>query len=168
MANVLHPTFDFHPRPVPHAPSPFGFGFGLRPAPSGASSSGASSSMNPSWGSASPTTPGHTNPAAFQQLASSVAQAAARPGKRSRDPDDDPRHHAASNHNHPGTPGALRDDAMDRSPTPERPRRAAPKRARVVNPQDPSAAPKEASSSKADKDAAGGEDDVDIGVLLGT
>lgn len=59
-----------------------------------------------------------------------------------------------------------RDHSMDRSPTPERPKRAAPKRARV--------APSAESGSKEEKDtkenkAPNGTDDndVDVGVLLG-
>ena len=55
----------------------------------------------------------------------------------------------------------MRDDAMDRSPTPERPKRAAPKRARTT--------PTLATISKNEKDEKSGDaSDVDVGVLLGT
>jgi len=146
MANVLHPTIDFHPRPVSHAPSPFGFGFGLN--------SGASSSMSsPGWGSA---TPGHTNHAAFHQLASSVSQLAStsKSQKRRLDPEDEHEN---------GRLSVPRDENMDRSPTPERPKRTAPKRARLTSTPNV--------SSKGDnipKDSKGAEeeDNVDIGVLL--
>lgn len=54
-----------------------------------------------------------------------------------------------------------RDDSMDRSPTPERPKRAAPKRAKV--------APAVDKDGKADKDSEGrrNANDIDIGMLLG-
>jgi hypothetical protein len=55
-----------------------------------------------------------------------------------------------------------RDQSMDRSPTPERPKRSVPKRARVTSPDGEEArgdATKEAKAQKAD--------DVDVGVLLG-
>ncbi|KIM48283.1 hypothetical protein M413DRAFT_440004 [Hebeloma cylindrosporum] len=144
MANVLHPQIDFHPRPVSHSPSPFGFGFGLGPT---------ASMGTPSW--VTPT-PGHTNPAAFHQLASSIAQSATRPPKRRLDPEEE-----SENGRYP----ISRDESMDRSPTPERPKRAAPKRARVVNTAD--AASKSDPSLKENKSSSGaGDDDVDIGVLL--
>ncbi len=136
MANVLQPTIDFHPRPVSHAPSSLGFGFGL-------SSAGPSSISSPAWAPYQ-SQPGHTNPAAFHQLASSITQSASsRPQKRRLDPEDDSPAH--------------RDDSMDRSPTP--PKRPAPKRARVTNPP--------SSTSKDDVKEKKGEDNVDIGVLLG-
>ncbi|KAG6912038.1 hypothetical protein DXG01_000286 [Tephrocybe rancida] len=141
MANVLQHPIDFHPRPVSHAPSSFGFGFAL-----------ASSSAMAAAGWQPTSIPGHTNPAAFQQLASSVNQySLARVQKRRHDFEDDP--------------AGARDASMDRSPTPERPKRAAPKRARVQ--------PQVDGSSKGDHDlkenkAPGGADDqdVDVGVLL--
>ena len=52
---------------------------------------------------------------------------------------------------------------MDRSPTPERPKRAAPKRARVAPSQE--AAGKDAKENRAPGTSE--EDDVDVGVLLG-
>ena len=115
MANVLPPQINFHSRPVAHAPSPFGFGFGL----------GSSiSSMSTGW---TPSTPGHTNPAAFHQLATSVTQTAStRLLKRRLDPEDDSE---SSSHQ----TQVNRDESMDRSPTPERPKRAAPKRPRILN-----------------------------------
>ncbi|PPQ62750.1 hypothetical protein CVT24_000444 [Panaeolus cyanescens] len=142
MTNVLQPTIGFHPRQVSHAPSPFGFGFGL------GSSSSSSSMTSTSWGAS---TPGHTNPAAFQQLANSVTQSAtSKPQKRRHEDDDENT--------------APRDDAMDRSPTPERPKRGPPKRVRMLHPQD--ATLKDESSSKKGSESEN-DPDVDIGVLLG-
>ncbi|KAF9015079.1 hypothetical protein BDQ17DRAFT_1230217 [Cyathus striatus] len=136
MANVLHHHIDFHPRPVSHAPSPFGFGFGLiSPA-----------SPTSPWQTAP--TPGHTNPAAFHQLSLMNHHASSsRPQKRRHESEDDS--------------DTLRDQSMDRSPTPERPKRAAPKRARMVHSPDPNS--KEDGSRKDNK---ADDDDVDVGVLL--
>lgn len=61
--------------------------------------------------------------------------------------------------------GRRGDDAMDRSPTPERPKRGPPKRLRV--------AATEASAKGSDKDSSDGKEnkppssEVDVGVLLG-
>ena len=146
MANVLHPQIKFHPCPVSHAPSPFGFGFGL--------SSGISSMTSTGW---TPSTPGHTNPAAFHQLATSVTQTAStRLQKRRLDPEDDTE---SSSHSING------DESMDRSPTPERQKRAAPKRARILNAID--CGTKYECTEKENKAPGTAEDDVDIGVLLG-
>lgn len=147
MANVLHHHIEFHPRPVAHSPSPFGFGFGL-----GVPTSVASTSWQPM-------TPGHTNPAAFHQLASSINQASSsRTQKRRHEADDD----GSDSHRYP----AARDDSMDRSPTPDRPKRAAPKRARVALAIDP--ASKEDPTMKENKaPGKADEDEVDVGVLLG-
>ncbi|KAJ3550238.1 hypothetical protein NMY22_g580 [Coprinellus aureogranulatus] len=142
MANVLHHHIDFAPRPVSHAPSPFGFGFGL-----GFSNPPMSPAASSSWGTG--LQPGHTNPAAFQQLASSMSQSVARPSKRRLDSEDD---------------GGIRDESMDRSPTPERPKRAAPKRARLVPAQ--IAAGKENAPSSEGKVSGSSPDEVDVGVLL--
>ena len=146
MANVLHRNISFHPHPVSHAPSPFGFGFGL-------SSAGPSSMGSPSWGSRQ-LEPGHTNPAAFHQLASSIPQSASssRAQKRRLDPEDDSELSKSPAH---------RDDSMDRSPTPERPKRAPPKRARVAHAQNTVSK----DDAKAKKNSE--EDHIDIGVLLG-
>ena len=58
------------------------------------------------------------------------------------------------------------DDAMDRSPTPERPKRAAPKRARIalaaLSGSKDQKAGQQPGSSNPDSS------DVDVGVLLGT
>ncbi|GLB36054.1 putative cut8, nuclear proteasome tether protein [Lyophyllum shimeji] len=145
MANVLQHPIEFQPRPVSHAPSPFGFGFGL------ASSSSAMAAA--AWHPA--TTPGHTNPAAFHQLASSVNQySAIRAQKRRHEPEDE-----AEN----ARQGGLRDASMDRSPTPERPKRAAPKRARVA-PLVEETFKADLKENKAPSNA--DEQDVDVGVLL--
>lgn len=153
MANVLHHHIEFAPRPVAHAPSPFGFGFGL-----GQSSSGA---IHSGWQPAS--TPGHTNPQAFHQLASSIVHTSAisspsfKSNKRRLESDDE-------DSTSVGKASATRDESMDRSPTPERPKRSAPKRARIA-PADTGT--KEQSSVKENKVSSAEEDEVDIGVLLG-
>lgn len=144
MANVLQPQIEFHPRPVAHAPSPFGFGFGLTAAAS-------SAMVATGWH-----TPGHTNPSAFQHLASSVHQASnTRSQKRRHENEDE-----SESVRYPGA----RDDSMDRSPTPERPKRAAPKRARITPLVDLSV-----NNSKTTKEnkSSGDSNDVDVGVLLG-
>lgn len=155
MANVLKSHIGFPPGPVSHAPSPFGFGFGLGPS---SSTSMSSSAAWPTGGSTPGHTPGHTNPAAFQQLAASQnSQTFVRVPKRRHDPDDDGESSRRSLSN---------DDSMDRSPTPERPKRAAPKRARVVNSSENASS--KGTLSEGDKDGVGGSgDDVDIGLLLG-
>lgn len=154
MANVLHHHIEFAPRPVAHAPSPFGFGFGL-----GQSSS---SGVVPSGWQPTPT-PGHTNPHAFHQLASSMTHTTAlaspsfKSNKRRLEVDDE-------DSTTSGKASANRDESMDRSPTPERPKRAAPKRARIA-PAD--AGTKEQVSAKENKPPSSEEDEVDVGVLLG-
>ena len=57
------------------------------------------------------------------------------------------------------------DDGMDRSPTPERPKRAAPKRARTTIPITHTS--KEGKGSKENKESGSEDSDVDVGVLLG-
>ena len=142
MANVLQPHIEFPPCAVSHAPSPFGFGFGL------GGSSAASAMSSVAWPA---TTPGHTNHAAFQQLASSVSQSS-RAQKRRLEPDEDAEPHSRFT--------GQRDESMDRSPTPERPKRSAPKRVKV--------APTNSSSKDAKENKApNNDDDVDVGVLLG-
>lgn len=141
MANVLQHPVDFHLRPLAHAPSPFGFGFGLGTS---------SSSATPAGWQSTPTL-GHYNPAAFQQLASSVnLSSSLRTQKRRHEADDETEF------------GGRRDRSMDRSPTPERPKRAAPKRARVALVQDPSK-PRDNKSSGNNEE----HQDVDVGLLLG-
>ncbi|KAK2461984.1 hypothetical protein APHAL10511_006447 [Amanita phalloides] len=139
MANVLQPHIEFHPRPVSHAPSPFGFGFGL-----GSSTTSTVGSVG--WPGA---TPGHTNLAAFQQLASSVSQSS-RVQKRRLEQDDDTESHSR-----------FGDESMDRSPTPERPKRSAPKRLRLAHTNSPSKGDQDGKGSKASD-----SDDIDVGVLL--
>ncbi|KAJ3572528.1 hypothetical protein NP233_g3031 [Leucocoprinus birnbaumii] len=153
MANVMHHHIEFAPRPVAHAPSPFGFGFGL--------SQSSSSAVAQSGWQATPT-PGHTNPLAFQQLASSINQTTLtvspshKSNKRRLEVDDE-------DSNATGKASVNRDESMDRSPTPERPKRAAPKRARI-SPTDSGA--KEQTAAKENKPPPSEEDEVDVGVLL--
>jgi len=59
------------------------------------------------------------------------------------------------------------DDAMDRSPTPERVKKAAPKRARVSSLIGNSRDAKTAKESKPPTPSRGDENDIDVGVLLG-
>jgi hypothetical protein len=149
MANVVHPPIDFHHGPA--SPN-LGFGFGMS---SPASKVGG-------WHQQPAITLGHNNPAAFQQLASTMSSSLNRAQKRRHDPEDED---AGTRHgsSHATTSGS-RDDAMDRSPTPERPKKAPPKRARVMNAVETGNKEK----SKENKPP-GDEDDgnVDVGVLLG-
>lgn len=145
MANVLQPHIEFPPCTVSHAPSPFGFGFGL------GGSTAASAMSSVAWPA---TTPGHTNPAAFHQLASSVSQSS-RAQKRRYEPDDDVEPHSRFR--------GQRDESMDRSPTPERPKHSAPKRAKVAPTNTSSKDDQDAKENKAPNN----DDDVDVGVLLG-
>ncbi len=153
MANVLHHHIEFAPRPVAHAPSPFGFGFGL-----GQSST---SGVGPSgWPQAS--TPGHTNLQAFHQLASSMNQATTavssshKSVKRRLELDDE-------DSTTSGKTSVNRDESMDRSPTPERPKRAL-KRAKISFSD---SATKEQAGAKGNKPSSSEEDEIDVGVLLG-
>ncbi|CAK5280191.1 unnamed protein product [Mycena citricolor] len=126
-------VLDFQPRPVNHAPSQFGFGFGL----------GGPVVAPSAWPSAiTPASP-------FHQLSStSYNQPSPSRVQKRRHEEDEP---------------VTRDHSMDRSPTPERPKRSVPKRARVADP-----------AAKDDKDAKENrspnesrrEDDIDVGVLL--
>ncbi|KAJ7103613.1 hypothetical protein B0H15DRAFT_224452 [Mycena belliarum] len=122
--------------PRPVSHAPSQFGFGF--------GLGGSVAVAPAWQSS--ITPTST----FHQFSSFNQPSPARVQKRRHDDDDQ---------------SLSRDHSMDRSPTPERVKRAAPKRARV--------APLMDSGSRDDKDAKenkapGGADDndVDVGVLL--
>lgn len=64
-----------------------------------------------------------------------------------------------------GHSSGTRDVAMERSPTPERPKRAAPKRAR--NSTTPAQDPKGERTSKEPHSSSVENQDVDVGVLLG-
>lgn len=148
MANVVHPPIDFHHGPV--APN-LGFGFGM-----------SSPASKVGWQQQSTITLGHNNPAAFRQLASTMSQSSpSRAQKRRHEPEDED---ASVRH---GSSHAIamgpRDDAMDRSPTPERPKRAPPKRARIINVVE--TGNKESKENKSPGDGDGGS--VDVGVLLG-
>ncbi|KAF9481029.1 hypothetical protein BDN70DRAFT_876911 [Pholiota conissans] len=136
MANVLHPHISFQPKPVAHAPSPFGFSFGLGPSPS-------TSMMNPN-GFYTPTpSPGHTNLASFQQLASSMTQSASSKLSVKRQRSEEVEQDQSSTKS--------RDESMDGSPKTEH--RKVHKRFRVHN----------SSTLGAQQGPYG---DVDIGVLL--
>ncbi|KDQ63479.1 hypothetical protein JAAARDRAFT_147835 [Jaapia argillacea MUCL 33604] len=145
MANVMqpHPQIGFHPGPVKQAPSPFGFGFGL---------SSQAQAMGYGW---SGHALAHPPQSGFQPASAVIQPSPQRSHKRRHEPDDD----ADDENRH------VRDHSMDRSPTPERPKRGVPKRARV--------APTEEATGKTDKQGkenkspgAGEDSDVDVGVLL--
>lgn len=141
MANVVHPPLNFIHEPTHLSTSRFGFGFGL--------------SVNPPTGTGKQPvyTPGYAQPSAFQQVTSHI-NLPPRIQKRRLEMEDD-----AESSRHVG-----RDVPMDRSPTPERPKRAAPKRAKVM-PQDDESKDQQSSRTGKTPDADG---DVDVGVLLGT
>ncbi|KAE9408178.1 hypothetical protein BT96DRAFT_914139 [Gymnopus androsaceus JB14] len=136
MANVLSSSIGFHPRSSKDAP---GFGFGL-----------GSSSMQPSWTSSSPFQSAQSS--ALNQLAATSLfnNTAPRAQKRRHEPED--------SENYP------QDEVMDRSPTPERPKRGPPKRLRTAPSSD--SVTKEDNSSRESR--AREDKDVDIGVLLAT
>ncbi|KAF8445865.1 hypothetical protein L210DRAFT_3610452 [Boletus edulis BED1] len=142
MANVVHPPLNFIHEPTHLSTSRFGFGFGLP------GSSPTGTGKQPVY------TPGHTQPSAFQQLTShiSITPAPHRIQKRRLESEDE-----AESSRHGG-----RDVPMDRSPTPERPKRAAPKRAKVTSQDDES---KDQPCSRTSKNP-DGDNDVDVGVLL--
>lgn len=140
MANVVHPPLNFIHEPTHLSTSRFGFGFGLP----GNSSTGAG--KQPVY------TPGHAQPSAFTSHIN-LPPISHRAQKRRLESEDD-----AEPSRHVG-----RDVPMDRSPTPERPRRAAPKRAKVTAQDDES---KDQHSSRASKNL-DADSDVDVGVLLG-
>ncbi|KAI0053333.1 hypothetical protein FA95DRAFT_1674363 [Auriscalpium vulgare] len=145
MANVVYPQpqIDFHPSSATHTSSPFGFNFGL-----------AMSSPVVGW-SPSGAHGVFSHPAAIQQLASTMSQPPTRSLKRRVEDDDQ---------SGPSRQGS-RDDAMDRSPTPERPKRTIPKRARTT-PATPGF--KEGGTSKENQLREPDDQDVDVGVLLAT
>ncbi|KAH7910889.1 hypothetical protein BJ138DRAFT_53082 [Hygrophoropsis aurantiaca] len=140
MANVAYPQIDFFPGPTNSSSSRFGFGFGIT-ANSGIGTTG--------WQSTP--TPGHTQPAAFQQLTANIPTSVHRAHKRRHEPEEESESSSQGG----------RDITMDRSPTPERPKRAAPKRAKVT--------PNDAKDDKLTKEnkAPDAENDVDVGLLLG-
>lgn len=138
MANVLPPQIDFPSHPVPHTPSPLGFGFGFL-------------ASNNAWHTQP--TPGHHNPLPYQNIASTVNSPSIRAQKRRYEPEDDIEILR---------PSSTRDVTMERSPTPDRPRRIAPKRFRL-SPSD--AGSKLSTNSRESKSSE--ENDVDVGVLLG-
>ncbi|EMD41971.1 hypothetical protein CERSUDRAFT_102357 [Gelatoporia subvermispora B] len=140
MANVVTPThlaLDFRRGNVDHTTPSLGFGFGL-----------ASNSVMSGWAAAST----HTQSSPWNQSPHNNTLQP-RIAKRRHEPDDD------IENRHTG------EDAMDRSPTPERPKRAAPKRARTT----PAVVTtgKGEKNVKDDKNAPSEDgDDVDVGVLL--
>lgn len=146
-ANVLQ-SIDFHPRTVTHAPSPFGFGFGLGPT--------SSHMAAPSWQSPAPSHSSACQQAIYSS-SSSGQSPASRAQKRRHEPEEE-----SENIKYP----TGRDESMDRSPTPERPRRIVPKRARLL--AVPDGGLKDEKAVKQNKSSGSSdENDVDVGVLLG-
>ncbi|KAI0274727.1 hypothetical protein BC834DRAFT_849311 [Gloeopeniophorella convolvens] len=140
MANVVQPQpqLDFHSNSLGH-PSQIGLGFGL-----------SMSSSLVGW------PPAHANP--VQPLSSTTNQPPSRNLKRRFEQDDE---QPSSSARH--SPGP-RDVAMERSPTPERPKRAAPKRAR--NNSTFTQEHKEGSTLRESHGSDEENQDVDVGVLL--
>ncbi|KAL4241646.1 Tethering factor for nuclear proteasome STS1 [Abortiporus biennis] len=140
MANVItHHHLGFHAGPINHSPSPLGFGFGL-------------SSPMSSWTPSTVHSPQSQWPTPSPAFAAQSPQL--RSAKRRHEPEDD--HESGNKH--------ARDDAMERSPTPDRPKRAAPKRARIT-----AAVPNSAKPHDGLKNTNHSSDscaDVDVGVLL--
>lgn len=127
----------FHTRPVNHAPSPLGFGFGLSSTPA-----------TSAWPAP------HVRPLTAPLIAQAhIAQN--RIAKRRLEHDDDE-----------ACQRDARDDAMERSPTPERPKRAAPKRARTT--PGVIATGRGQKENQAQGNTPNDGSDVDVGVLLGT
>lgn len=139
MANVVqpHPQIDFHSSTLGHPPQ-IGLGLTL--------------SMSSSLVGLSP----HAHSNVVQPFPSAINPS--RPQKRRLEQDDEQAEQSYSN-----SPGA-RDVAMERSPTPERPKRAPPKRARNNSTFTPEPKggriPKELPNSSVENQ------DVDVGVLL--
>jgi hypothetical protein len=139
MANVVqpHPQIDFHSSTLGHPPQ-IGFGLGL--------------SMSSSLVGLS-----HSHSNVVQPPPSAIN--ASRTLKRRFEQDDDQADQSFSN-----SPGA-RDVAMERSPTPERPKRAPPKRAR--NNSTSAQEHKGGRMPKGHPNSGVESQDVDVGVLLG-
>lgn len=119
-------------------PNPFGFAFGLS----------SSSSNIKGWSQQSMNHPIH-------HLAASTSQAPSRLKRRLEVEDENDSNIQRS------SPG-VRDESMDRSPTPERPKRAVPKRART-SPATNTLGSKDVKENKASES----DSDIDVGVLLG-
>jgi hypothetical protein len=140
MANVVqpHPQIDFHSSTLGHPPQ-IGLGLTL--------------SMSSSLVGLSP----HAHSNVVQPLSSAINPS--RPQKRRFEQDDEQADQSFSN-----GPGA-RDVAMERSPTPERPKRGPPKRARNNSTFAPE--PKGGRTPKEHPNSSVENQDVDVGVLLG-
>ncbi|KZT30629.1 hypothetical protein NEOLEDRAFT_1237852 [Neolentinus lepideus HHB14362 ss-1] len=137
MAYVMppHPHLDFHAGPVKQAPSPFGFGFGL--------SSSSAVGLN---------RPPHGQFSAFQPAPAVVQPSPVRGTKRRHEPEEEENKQP-------------RDESMDRSPTPERPKRAVPKRARMgVSAEGGGKGERPGKDGKCT--APSDQNDMDVGVLL--
>ncbi|KAI1793822.1 hypothetical protein LXA43DRAFT_916228 [Ganoderma leucocontextum] len=117
---------------------------GHSPSPLGFGFGLSTTGMVPTWPSPAP----HTQPSHW--AASPQASQAPLRAKRRHEPEDE-------------------DERMDRSPTPERPKRAVPKRARITPVAVPSAGKEQQHTAKGNKPPSQSEEsDVDVGFLLAT
>lgn len=138
MANVVtHPHLQVDFHRGSVTHSPSPLGFGFGPP------------IMAGWPSASP-----HSPQSLWNYPTNSQSSQIRVAKRRHEPDEE------SENKH------ARDDEMDRSPTPERPKRAAPKRARTT-PVLPLTTKGENNKKENKPAAANDESDVDVGVLLG-
>ena len=139
MANVVqpHPQIDFHSSPLGHPQMAFGL---TLPMPSSLVGLSPHAHMNVPQPPASAINPSRTLKRRFEQ--------------------DDEQADTSSGHS-----SGARDVAMERSPTPERPKRTAPKRAR--NGATFAQEPKGEKTSKENSNSSVENQDVDVGVLLG-
>ncbi|KAL0951298.1 hypothetical protein HGRIS_008008 [Hohenbuehelia grisea] len=137
MANAIHGPLDFKPLPVGHAPNSLSFGFGL------------SSTNTPSWAPLNAAVGVAMNPSSISHLMASPSRSSPPRALKRRHGSDD---------------SGGGDEEMDRSPTPERPKRAPPKRARMAGAEGSSrdGEGKENKSPSVTDELA----DVDLGVLL--
>ncbi|KAF9270142.1 hypothetical protein L218DRAFT_982778 [Marasmius fiardii PR-910] len=141
MAMLSPNNLAFQSRPVKDSPTAFGFGFGLGPM------STPASNWQPH--------PLQPQGSGFNSFASTSHNSPSRSAlKRRFDADD-----GLENLRH------SQDERMDRSPTPERPKRAAPKRART-SPSADSITKFEKSPKDSKSRTDGANEDVDVGMLL--
>ncbi|KAG7099129.1 hypothetical protein E1B28_001001 [Marasmius oreades] len=144
MAMLSPPNnLSFPHRPVKNSPAAFGFGFGL----------GSMSTPAVNWQTQPLLQPQGSGFNSFASISHNSPSRSAQ--KRRFDPDDGLENLRNS-----------QDERMDRSPTPERPKRAAPKRARTSPSADSTSQSDKISkdSNKSRNDAA--NEDVDVGMLL--
>ena len=134
MANVVQSPIDIHLRPVAHSSPSLSYNYS---SPSSVMSTACQSP--------------HFQPSAFQPITNTLMNSSpVRPPKRRLENDDSQ-----------DSTRYRREELMDRSPTPERPKRAPPKRVKTFESESSSKGENQVKSSSSDTT------DVDIGVLLG-